>query len=144
MVGTIVQGNRLATAQGRDIGIIDMESDCNRTVSEPTAIIIISIIFYALAKFRVFPQYLFISEILKMRAIRDPDHVIFTLVNAKGGAAATLTCLQLHKRAERVSNLLNERAKINTGDHVALIFPPGIDLVCAFYGCLYVGEYFYL
>lgn len=77
-----------------------------------------------------------------MRAIRDPDHVIFTLVNAKGGAAATLTCLQLHKRAERVSNLLNERAKINTGDHVALIFPPGIDLVCAFYGCLYVGEYF--
>lgn len=90
----------------------------------------------------VFPQYLFISEILKMRAIRDPDHVIFTLVNAKGGAAATLTCLQLHKRAERVSNLLNERAKINTGDHVALIFPPGIDLVCAFYGCLYVGEYF--
>jgi len=32
MVGTIVQGNRLATAQGRDIGIIDMESDSNKTV----------------------------------------------------------------------------------------------------------------
>jgi len=75
-----------------------------------------------------------------MRAIRDPDHVIFTLVNAKGGAAATLTCSQLHKRAEKVSNLLNERAKVNTGDHVALIFPPGIDLICAFYGCLYVGK----
>jgi acyl-CoA synthetase (AMP-forming)/AMP-acid ligase II len=76
-----------------------------------------------------------------MRAIRDPDHVIFTLVNAKGGAAATLTCSQLHKRAEKVSNLLNERAKVNTGDHVALIFPPGIDLICAFYGCLYVGKF---
>lgn len=88
----------------------------------------------------LFLQYLFISEILKMRAIRDPDHVIFTLVNAKGGAAATLTCSQLHKRAEKVSNLLNERAKVNTGDHVALIFPPGIDLICAFYGCLYVGK----
>ncbi|XP_050522179.1 disco-interacting protein 2 isoform X3 [Daktulosphaira vitifoliae] len=114
MVGTIVQGNRLATAQGRDIGIIDMESDSNKT-------------------------YLFISEILKMRAIRDPDHVIFTLLNAKGTAAANLTCLQLHKRAEKVSNLLNEKAKVNTGDHVALIFPPGIDLICAFYGCLYIG-----
>lgn len=75
-----------------------------------------------------------------MRAIRDPDHVIFTLINAKGGAAAVLTCSQLHKRAEKVSNLLNERAKVNTGDHVALIFPPGIDLICAFYGCLYVGK----
>lgn len=33
MVGTIVQGNRLATAQGRDIGIIDMDTDSNKTVS---------------------------------------------------------------------------------------------------------------
>ena len=28
---------------------------------------------------------------------------------------------------------------MNNGDHVALIFPPGIDLIAAFYGCLYVG-----
>lgn len=28
---------------------------------------------------------------------------------------------------------------MNTGDHVALIFPPGLELICAFYGCLYVG-----
>lgn len=69
------------------------------------------------------------------------EHVIFTLLNAKGGVAQLLTCSQLHKRAERVGSLLLERAKVNTGDHVALIFPPGIDLICAFYGCLYVGEY---
>ena len=25
------------------------------------------------------------------------------------------------------------------GDHVALIYPPGVDLIAAFYGCLYVG-----
>lgn len=82
----------------------------------------------------------FISEILKWRAQSTADHVIFTLLNAKGAAAAMLTCSQLHKRAERIGSLLQERAKINTGDHVALIFPPGIDLICAFYGCLYVGE----
>ncbi len=28
---------------------------------------------------------------------------------------------------------------MNTGDHVALIYPPGVDLIAAFYGCLYVG-----
>lgn len=114
MVGNIVQGNRLASAQGRDMGIIDEESDSAR-------------------------KYQFISEILKWRAVSTSEHVIFTLLNSKGGVAATLTCSQLHKRAERVGSLLLERAKINTGDHVALIFPPGIDLICAFYGCLYVG-----
>nr|XP_018897953.1 PREDICTED: disco-interacting protein 2 isoform X2 [Bemisia tabaci] len=114
MVGNIVQGNRLAAAQGRDMGMSDEDSDASR-------------------------KYQFISEILKWRAQSTSDHVIFTLLNAKGATAATLSCSQLHKRAERVGSLLLERAKINTGDHVALIFPPGIDLICAFYGCLYVG-----
>ncbi|XP_046659368.1 LOW QUALITY PROTEIN: disco-interacting protein 2-like, partial [Homalodisca vitripennis] len=107
MVGNIVQGNRLASAQGRDMGIVDEESDSAR-------------------------KYQFISEILRWRASARPKHVIFTLLNAKGGVAQLLSCSQLHKRAERVGSLLLERAKINTGDHVALIFPPGIDLICAF------------
>ena len=29
--------------------------------------------------------------------------------------------------------------RLNTGDHVALIYPPGVELIAAFYGCLYVG-----
>ncbi|PSN29528.1 Disco-interacting protein 2 [Blattella germanica] len=114
MVGNIVQGNRLASAQGRDMGIVDEESDTAR-------------------------KYQFISEILKWRAQSTADHVIFTLLNSKGAVATMLSCSQLHKKAERVGNLLLEKGKINTGDHVALIFPPGIDLICAFYGCLYVG-----
>ncbi|XP_046734597.1 disco-interacting protein 2 homolog C isoform X5 [Diprion similis] len=114
MVGNIVQGNRLASAQGRDMGILDEDSDSAK-------------------------KYQFISEILRWRAASTSDHVIFTLLNAKGAIATSLSCSQLHKKAERIGNLLLDRGRINTGDHVALIFPPGIDLICAFYGCLYVG-----
>uniref|UniRef100_A0AAZ1XEW4 AMP-dependent synthetase/ligase domain-containing protein n=1 Tax=Oreochromis aureus TaxID=47969 RepID=A0AAZ1XEW4_OREAU len=32
-----------------------------------------------------------------------------------------------------------ERGGLQAGDHVALVFPPGIDLSAAFYGCLYAG-----
>lgn len=84
-------------------------------------------------------QYQFISEILRWRAVSTSDHVIFTSLNAKGAVATSLSCLQLHKKAERIGNLLLDRGRVNTGDHVALIFPPGTDLICAFYGCLYVG-----
>jgi len=35
--------------------------------------------------------------------------------------------------------MLMDKAKLNTGDHVALVYPPGLDLVAAFYGCLYAG-----
>lgn len=76
---------------------------------------------------------------MRWRAVGTSDHVIFTSLNSKGAVAASLSCSQLHKKAERIGNLLLDRGRINTGDHVALIFPPGTDLICAFYGCLYVG-----
>uniref|UniRef100_A0A7N8WMG8 Disco-interacting protein 2 homolog C-like n=1 Tax=Mastacembelus armatus TaxID=205130 RepID=A0A7N8WMG8_9TELE len=59
--------------------------------------------------------------------------------NAIGAVSSSLTCLQLHKRAERVAALLIERGGLQEGDHVALVYPPGIDLIAAFYGCLYAG-----
>lgn len=76
---------------------------------------------------------------LRWRANSSPDHVLYTLLNSKGAVAKTLTCSELHKRAEKIAALLQERGKVNPGDHVALIFPPGLDLICAFYGCLYLG-----
>lgn len=63
MVGNMVQGVRLAVAQGRDIGIIDEDSDTAR-------------------------KYQFISEILRWRATTTADHAVFTLLNAKVGASS--------------------------------------------------------
>ncbi|KAG5841574.1 hypothetical protein ANANG_G00168050 [Anguilla anguilla] len=59
-------------------------------------------------------KFLFLSEVLQWRAQTTPDHVLFTLLNSRGTIASSLTCLQLHKRAR-------------------------IDLIAAFYGCLYAG-----
>jgi len=111
MVGNIVQGVNLAVAKGPPLG-----SELQEESS---------------------PQY--ISEILRWRSMASPDHNLFTLLNAKSSETLTLTCLQLHKKAERVGAHLLEKSRVNTGDHVALIYPPGLDLICAFYGCLYVG-----
>ena len=41
----------------------------------------------------------------------------------------TVTCSQLHKRAERIGCMLMEKGKLNTGDHVALVYPPSKCLV---------------
>uniref|UniRef100_A0A672RBY3 Disco interacting A n=1 Tax=Sinocyclocheilus grahami TaxID=75366 RepID=A0A672RBY3_SINGR len=77
--------------------------------------------------------------VLQWRAQATPDHPLFLLLNAKGTVANTASCVQLHKRAERVAVALMERGRLNTGDHVALVYPPGIDLIATFYGCLYAG-----
>ncbi|KTF73862.1 hypothetical protein cypCar_00045643, partial [Cyprinus carpio] len=84
-------------------------------------------------------QHQFLSEALQWRAQTDPDHVLYMLLNAKGVAVSTATCSQLHKRAEKITAALLERGGINTGDNVVLLYPPGIDLIASFYGCLYAG-----
>uniref|UniRef100_A0AAQ5ZD51 DMAP1-binding domain-containing protein n=1 Tax=Amphiprion ocellaris TaxID=80972 RepID=A0AAQ5ZD51_AMPOC len=110
MVGNLVSGKRIAQASGRDLGQTD-DND----------------------------QFLFLSEVLQWRAQTTPDHVLYTLLSSRGAVSSSLTCLQLHKRAERVAALLMERGGLQEGDHVALVYPPGIDLIAAFYGCLYAG-----
>lgn len=79
---------------------------------------------------------------MRQRAAQSPDHVLYTLVNSKGVETVSLTCAQLLRKAERIGLLLLEKGHLNQGDHVALIFPPGIDLITAFYGCLCVGKTF--
>ncbi|XP_062413949.1 disco-interacting protein 2 homolog C isoform X2 [Pungitius pungitius] len=110
MVGNLVSGKRIAQASGRDLGQIE-DND----------------------------QFLFLSEVLQWRAQTTPDHVLYTLLNSRGTIASSLTCVQLHKRAEKIAGLLAERGHLQDGDHVALVYPPGIDLIVAFYGCLYAG-----
>uniref|UniRef100_A0A8C5C667 Disco-interacting protein 2 homolog Bb n=1 Tax=Gadus morhua TaxID=8049 RepID=A0A8C5C667_GADMO len=113
MVGNLVAGKRIAQASGRDLGMIE-DQDLIR-------------------------KHLYLSEALQWRAQTDPDHVLYVLLNAKGVAVCTATCLQLHKRAEKIAAALMEKGSINTGDNVVLLYPPGIDLIASFYGCLYAG-----
>ncbi|XP_078029082.1 disco-interacting protein 2 homolog C isoform X7 [Epinephelus lanceolatus] len=113
MVGNLVSGKRIAQASGRDLGQIE-DNDQAR-------------------------KFLFLSEVLQWRAQTTPDHVLYTLLNSRGTIASSLTCVQLHKRAEKIAGMLAERGHLQDGDHVALVYPPGIDLIVAFYGCLYAG-----
>ncbi|XP_035379521.1 disco-interacting protein 2 homolog A isoform X3 [Electrophorus electricus] len=110
IVGNLVAGKRIAQACGRDLAQLE-DND----------------------------QFLYMQDVLQWRAQATPEHSLFLLLNAKGTVASTASCLQLHKRAERVSVALMEKGRLNPGDHVALVYPPGIDLIATFYGCLYAG-----
>ncbi|XP_032213927.1 disco-interacting protein 2 homolog A isoform X4 [Mustela erminea] len=113
IVGNLVAGKRIAQASGRELAHVE-DSDQAR-------------------------KFLFLPDVLQWRAHTTPDHPLFLLLNAKGTVTSTATCVQLHKRAERVAAALMEKARLSTGDHVALVYPPGVDLIAAFYGCLYCG-----
>ncbi|KAF3815552.1 hypothetical protein GH733_016825 [Mirounga leonina] len=138
IVGNLVAGKRIAQASGRELAHLE-DSDQARKVTAG-----------ALGREEGAPrrgcrlrglsaQFLFLPDVLQWRAHTTPDHPLFLLLNAKGSVTSTATCVQLHKKAERVAAALMEKARLGTGDHVALVYPPGVDLIAAFYGCLYCG-----
>ncbi|KAM9485890.1 disco-interacting protein 2 homolog A isoform 4-T4 [Salvelinus alpinus] len=113
IVGNLVAGKRIAQACGRDVAQLE-DNDQAR-------------------------KFLYMQDVLQWRAQATPDHPLFLVLNAKGTVSSTASCLQLQKRAERVAVALIEKGRLNPGDHVALVYPPGIDLIATFYGCLYAG-----
>uniref|UniRef100_A0A8D3DLP0 Disco-interacting protein 2 homolog Bb n=1 Tax=Scophthalmus maximus TaxID=52904 RepID=A0A8D3DLP0_SCOMX len=114
MVGNLVAGKRIAQAAGRDLGMID-DQDLVR-------------------------KHQYLTEALQWRAQTDPDHVLYVLLNAKVlHQSLHKLGYSLHKRAEKIAAALTEKGSINTGENVVLLYPPGIDLIAAFYGCLYAG-----
>ncbi|MBN3295176.1 DIP2A protein, partial [Amia calva] len=123
IVGNLVAGKRIAQACGRDVAQLE-DNDQARKKFESYSLV---------------SQFLYMQDVLQWRAQATPDHPIFLLLNAKGTVASTATCIQLHKKAERIAVSLMEKGRLNTGDHVALVYPPGIDLIATFYGCLYAG-----
>ncbi|KAG7268224.1 hypothetical protein CRUP_010687, partial [Coryphaenoides rupestris] len=100
MVGNLVSGKRIAQASGRDLGQTD-DND----------------------------QFLFLSEVLQWRAQTTPDHILYTLLSSRGAVSNSLTCLQLHKRAERVASLLMERGGLQEGDHNIATTLPTVKMI---------------
>lgn len=57
--------------------------------------------------------------------ISDVVVFIYMFVCVQGAVGSSLTCIQLHKKAEKIATLLYERGQLRDGDHVALVYPPG-------------------
>ena len=81
-------------------------------------------------------------EVLRRRARESPERRIYTFLDGEGRETATLTAGELDRRARAIA----ARLQADDGDRpddgarrVLLLFPPGLDFVAAFFGCLYAG-----
>jgi amino acid adenylation domain-containing protein/non-ribosomal peptide synthase protein (TIGR01720 family) len=67
-----------------------------------------------------------------------PERVVFTfLPEEEGEPPRHLTYADLERRARAVAQRLAGVAK--KGDRALLLYPSGLDFICAFFGCLYAG-----
>lgn len=84
------------------------------------------------------PNCATLIDLLEHRAQIDPNKVIYEFISDSGKATEFITNGQLAQQARNIAICLSNQG-IKLGDRVLLIYPPGLELIAAFFGCLYAG-----
>ncbi len=78
-----------------------------------------------------------LAGLLRARAAERPERTAFTFLADGEVEGARLTYGELDRRAQAVAHTLRE--SLQPGDRALLLYPPGLDFIAAFFGCLYAG-----
>ncbi len=76
-------------------------------------------------------------DLLRGRAADTPDRAVFTFLRDGVTPAETVTVAELDRRARETAAWLQPRCP--AGARALLLYPPGIEFVVAFLGCVYAG-----
>jgi acyl-CoA synthetase (AMP-forming)/AMP-acid ligase II len=77
-----------------------------------------------------------IVALLRLRATEQPNDLAYIFLPDRA-EAVSLSFGDLYKRAHAVARNLAERGQ--KGDRAVLVFPPGLDFIIGFFGCLLAG-----
>jgi acyl-CoA synthetase (AMP-forming)/AMP-acid ligase II/acyl carrier protein len=75
--------------------------------------------------------------LLRARAAERPEQVAFTFLTDGESEGGRLTYGELDRRAAAIAAAL--AASVAPGERALLLYPPGLDFIAAFFGCLYAG-----
>lgn len=82
-------------------------------------------------------QYSTVVELLRYRSIEQANTEAFTFLHDGEAQAATLTYQELDQHSRAIASQLQILGL--SGERALLLYPPGIDYLPAFFGCLYAG-----
>src|ERR1051326_7140153 len=85
----------------------------------------------------VYSQSQTLIELLRSRMHHQPNRRAYTFLIDEGTVESTLTYEELDRKARAIGAWL--QLTVVPGARVLLLYPPGLDYIAAFFGCLYAG-----
>lgn len=82
------------------------------------------------------PDYVGLAALVSAQALQFPDRVAFTFED-DGGQSQSWSYSQLDRRMRTLGSWLAKRTSV--GDRVLLVYPPGLEFIAAFLGCVAAG-----
>ena len=72
-------------------------------------------------------------------AAKQPDKCLFAFVDIDGNERETYTYRGFHEGSRNLAHYLLRNIGLKSGERVLLAYPPGLDLILAFFGCARIG-----
>lgn len=76
-------------------------------------------------------------DVLRYRTLHQPEKVAFTFLSDGETAEESLSYRELESRSRAIASQLQVLGL--SGERALLLYPPGLDYLAAFFGCLYAG-----
>jgi acyl-CoA synthetase (AMP-forming)/AMP-acid ligase II len=76
-------------------------------------------------------------DLLQARAEKQAGDLVYRFIQEDGAEPLTVTYSELDRRARAIGAWLESFSA--RGERAVLLYPPGLDYIAAFFGCLYAG-----
>lgn len=70
---------------------------------------------------------------------RDPDRLLYAFLDVEGRTTESYSYAQFTQRTSDIAAHLRRVYAMNPGERVLLAYPPGVEMICAFFACVRLG-----
>src|SRR6266404_8054880 len=72
-------------------------------------------------------------------ADEHPDKLLYSYLDVNGNPIESYTYASFLQRVEAIAGHLWKEGRFAAGDRLLLAYPPGLEMICAFFGCVRAG-----
>src|SRR5450755_2800324 len=80
-----------------------------------------------------------ILDHLDRLAEEHPDKLLYSYLDVNGDSIESYTYASFHRRVQAIAGHLRKEGRFAAGDRLLLAYPPGLEMICAFFGCVRAG-----
>ena len=80
-----------------------------------------------------------ILDHLDRLADEHPDKLLYSYLDVNGDPIESYTYASFLHRVEAIAGYLWQEGRFAAGDRLLLAYPPGLEMICAFFGCVRAG-----
>ena len=72
-------------------------------------------------------------------ADEHPEKLLYSYLDVNGDSLESYTYASFHRRVQAIAGHLWKERRFAAGDRLLLAYPPGLEMICAFFGCVRAG-----